>query len=79
MVPPEPRVLFGENPKYRLVVKSDRAVLEYEDTDAAGGIRWNWVQSWPLGYKDHKEHAGIALSCLLRQLNLTIEQPPDPS
>lgn len=72
--PPAPRILFGDN-GYRVVLDGTRIILEYQDTDAAGGVRWSHIDAWNT-QNTHAQHshAEIAMTCILKNYDMVLER-----
>jgi len=69
-----PVILFGGNPKYRLVLCKGRLTLEWQDLDAAGQVRWTHINGWTPSMEINKDHEEIAFSILLEEYRKTREQ-----
>lgn len=69
-IPPDPRILFGDD-RYRVVLNGTIVTLEWQDTDAAGSIRWLHVARWNRQDKNaQSSHADIAMDCILKNYDM---------
>lgn len=68
------RILHGDG-KYRVVLDRTRIVLEWQDTDAAGSVRWLHIDSWDRTNTHAQScHADIAMTCILRNYDMMVEE-----